>query len=74
VTLHPGPQEQLIGLQFVARTAGTYRFTGASAQPMRQRRRVTFFTATDRDRWVSVPATEPFSFSQTLRQAARRVS
>jgi hypothetical protein len=67
VTLHPGPQEQLIGLQFVAPTAGTYRFTGAvRAADAPSGDGVTFFTATGSGSLGVRPATEPFSFSQTL--------
>jgi hypothetical protein len=67
VTLHPGPQEELIGLQFVAPTTGRYSFTGSiRAADAPSGNGITFFTGGGSGSLGVRPATEPFSFTQIL--------
>ena len=67
VTFHPGNEGQQIGLQFVAATAGTYRFTGAfRAADAPNGNGVTYTTPEGTNLLGVRPATAPFNFTRTL--------
>ena len=67
VTFHPGPNAEEVGVQFVAPTAGTYRFTGTfRAADAAAGNGVTYTTPEGTSVLGLAPATAPFTFTRTL--------
>jgi PEP-CTERM motif len=67
ITFHPGPDGQLIGLQFVAPTAGRYNFAGTFRAADTPNGNGVIFTTPLGSSTLGVrPASTPFSFAQNL--------